>query len=120
MFMRFRGGGIGHRELYGYTSLFEKEAGLDKQELPLYDANGEEVVGTPGGGSDMDEDEDNLDLTAVQQEGDSDSDSESSDGESESEEESEEEYSTEDDDADGYNEDGEPLGQGEYLPHGEL
>ncbi|KAL0563662.1 hypothetical protein V5O48_018402 [Marasmius crinis-equi] len=43
-FMRYRGGAVGHIQFHQYQRYFEKDAGLDEQDLPQYDGNGEEII----------------------------------------------------------------------------
>jgi hypothetical protein len=40
MFMRFRGGGPGHISTLEHTRVFETDAGVDEQILPVYDEDG--------------------------------------------------------------------------------
>ncbi|THV06114.1 hypothetical protein K435DRAFT_849214 [Dendrothele bispora CBS 962.96] len=43
LFMRFRGGGVGHCTTLHHTCAFETDAGVDEQVLPVYDENGNVV-----------------------------------------------------------------------------
>ncbi|KAJ8092300.1 hypothetical protein PM082_023903 [Marasmius tenuissimus] len=57
MFMRYRGGGIGHIEFHEFLRALEKEATANDVPLPVYDDNGN-VVQAPGEGENaMDEDD---------------------------------------------------------------
>ncbi|KAK1216806.1 hypothetical protein PQX77_020558 [Marasmius sp. AFHP31] len=92
MFMRYRGGGIGHLQFHEHLRGLEEEATADDSPIPEYDVNGDPVAGT-GEVVDMDEEEeetfeemlrhatevDTLDIR--DDEDDSDSDSDSDDGE---------------------------------------
>ncbi|KAL0562530.1 hypothetical protein V5O48_019557, partial [Marasmius crinis-equi] len=43
MLMRFRGGAVGHIQFRRFLGLFERDAGLGQQSLPVYDSDGEEI-----------------------------------------------------------------------------
>ncbi|THU95728.1 hypothetical protein K435DRAFT_966260 [Dendrothele bispora CBS 962.96] len=56
IFMRFRGGGVGHVSTLEHTCLFETDAGVDEQSLPVYDKDGN-VINTEEVSDSSDEEE---------------------------------------------------------------
>ncbi|KAJ7586852.1 hypothetical protein C8J56DRAFT_1051158 [Mycena floridula] len=58
MFMRYRGGGIGHQGTLEYTLGFEEEAGVDFDALPKYDGNGDVITSADSDGGDDSDDPD--------------------------------------------------------------
>ncbi|KAK1222143.1 hypothetical protein PQX77_015024 [Marasmius sp. AFHP31] len=58
MFMRYRGGGIGHIEFHEFLRRLEEEATANDAPLPVYDDNGDRIPVDAVGEDDMIEDED--------------------------------------------------------------
>ncbi|KAK7452755.1 hypothetical protein VKT23_012156 [Stygiomarasmius scandens] len=120
--MRFRGGGVGHVSTLEHTSLFETDAGVDEQSLPVYDKNGNIIEDSITEGQEeeeeLEEEDEDEDENEDKDEDEEDESSDRSDYSSESES-SEEDYDSdlgpEDGEVDDIDELGlESLGYGNY------
>ncbi|KAK7444353.1 hypothetical protein VKT23_015366 [Stygiomarasmius scandens] len=118
LFMRFRGGGVGHLATLEHTQVFETDAGVDEQSLPVYDKDGNVVDNGNEEGDDDDEEEEEEEIQAIQEEPnseDSDEDSDGSGSDGDEEEEEDLDLGPEDGEVDDIDQLGlESLGYGNY------